>query len=91
MEITAARTANTPGRPMTATERAIAEIWREVLTGTEVGPDDDFFDLGGTSLDLIRAFVHVNARFNMALDGSILGQEATVSCLASCVDARLRP
>jgi acyl carrier protein len=90
MEIGIAQTDNTLARPMTATEQTIAEIWREILSRKDVGPDDDFFDLGGTSLDLIRAFVHVNEKFSVALDGSVLGADATVSGLARCVDARRR-
>jgi acyl carrier protein len=91
MDLEIAQTEKTSARPMTATEQTIAEIWREILSGKDVGPEDDFFDLGGTSLDLIRAFVHVNEKFSVALDGSALGAEATVSGLATCVDARRRP
>ncbi|CAL9487049.1 Tyrocidine synthase 3 [Actinosynnema sp. ALI-1.44] len=36
--------------PLTETESAIAEIWREVLEVESVGRHDDFFALGGHSL-----------------------------------------
>ncbi len=36
--------------PCTAVERAITDIWREVLAVPQVGIDDDFFALGGHSL-----------------------------------------
>jgi hypothetical protein len=36
-------------------ERAIAEIWRELLQVKRVGIDDTFFDLGGHSLLLVQA------------------------------------
>ena len=91
MEIGIAQRENTSARAMTATEQRIAEIWQEILSRKDVGPDDDFFDLGGTSLDLIRAFVHVNEKFSVVLDGSVLGETATVSGLARCVDERRRP
>ena len=35
-------------------ETALAEIWRAVLGIEEVGPEDDFFDLGGHSLAAMR-------------------------------------
>jgi amino acid adenylation domain-containing protein len=41
--------------PSTGLERAIAEVWREALHVEAVGVDDNFFDLGGHSLLMIRA------------------------------------
>jgi len=41
--------------PQTDLERAIADIWRMVLGRTEIGVDDNFFDLGGHSLLLVQA------------------------------------
>ncbi|WP_309110857.1 non-ribosomal peptide synthetase [Saccharothrix sp.] len=38
------------GEPLSETEAAIAEIWREVLEVESVGRHDDFFALGGHSL-----------------------------------------
>jgi acyl carrier protein len=40
--------------PGTAGERAVAAIWRSQLGEVAIGPDDNFFDLGGNSLLLIR-------------------------------------
>jgi amino acid adenylation domain-containing protein len=73
----------------TPTEQIIVQIWEDILQKKNIGTKDDFFDLGGTSLALIRIFSRVNAHFNISLDGSILAEEATVSRLASCVDAKL--
>jgi FkbM family methyltransferase len=36
--------------PGTALERSLAEIWQRVLRVEKLGVDDNFFDLGGTSL-----------------------------------------
>ena len=72
------------------TQQAITEIWEDVLQQKGIGLTDDFFDLGGTSLDLIRVFGRVNETFNLSLDGSVLGDEATIAQLATTVDAELR-
>lgn len=40
--------------PDSETERKIAEIWQDVLGITQVGRTDNFFDLGGDSLRLMR-------------------------------------
>ena len=72
------------------TQQAITEIWEDVLQQKGIGLTDDFFDIGGTSLDLIRVFGRVNETFNLSLDGSVLGDEATIAQLAATVDAELR-
>ena len=40
--------------PSTPTERTLASIWRDVMNVDHVGMDDNFFDLGGHSLLLVR-------------------------------------
>ncbi|MFJ1867511.1 amino acid adenylation domain-containing protein [Streptomyces sp. NPDC088097] len=44
-----------PGRePRTEAERLVATAWRELLKTRDISLDDDFFALGGTSLQLAR-------------------------------------
>lgn len=75
--------------PMTPTEQVVAGMWQDILEKKQIGVKDDFFDLGGTSLALIRIFARVNERFHLALNGSILVEEPTVSRLAHCIDEQL--
>src|SRR5882757_5139330 len=50
--VTAAPAADIRGRaPTNGIEAALREIWRKVLGSQAVGVDDNFFDLGGTSLN----------------------------------------
>jgi amino acid adenylation domain-containing protein len=76
--------------PMTPTAEVIAGIWSDVLQLKSVGTKEDFFDLGGTSLALLRILGRVNQCFSVSLDGSELVDEPTISRLASCVDAWLQ-
>lgn len=48
--------------PATATERAIAEVWREVLGVSDVGRDDNFFDRGGHSLSSLRVIAQLEKK-----------------------------
>jgi acyl carrier protein len=56
MRLKAVRERETAGHvaPETALEQAIAAVWREVLQLEKVSVEDNFFDLGGHSLLLIR-------------------------------------
>ncbi|WP_369007010.1 phosphopantetheine-binding protein, partial [Staphylococcus aureus] len=51
--------------PQSAREADVASAWREVLRVERVGPDDNFFDCGGTSLLLAR----LHARLEQLVPG----------------------
>lgn len=46
--------------PQNATEKIIADIFSKILCIEKVGADDDFFSLGGTSLNAINVVVDAN-------------------------------
>jgi acyl carrier protein len=48
-------------------ERKIVEIWCQVLGLTTVGIDDNFFDVGGTSLRLVGVQVRLQEAFSCSL------------------------
>lgn len=68
--------------PANDTESALLEIWRRVLGTGAVGVDDNFFDLGGTSLGLME--VHASIRRSLASDLTIVEmfQYPRISALA---------
>ncbi|MBG7702860.1 hypothetical protein HCJ76_33590 [Streptomyces sp. MC1] len=72
--VTAAPAAPAPVDP--GELRRIAEVWREVL-GTEPGPDDNFFECGGTSLTAIR-LAHALRRAGFALTARQLFRAPTM-------------
>jgi aryl carrier-like protein len=48
------------GSPSTSeVERLLREVWSAVLGVPEVGPDDDFFGLGGNSLGMLQISARV--------------------------------
>jgi acyl carrier protein len=75
-----------PAAPMTATEAAVAGIWREVLRLDEVGATDDFFDLGGHSLKATRILTRVGARLGVELPVAVIFDHPTVRGIAALVD-----
>lgn len=77
------------GRPMTATERRIAEIWTQILGHVDFGLDTSFFEAGGSSLTVF-ALVH-QLRETFALDRGRLPEQSvyrfpTIETLAGYVE-----
>jgi acyl carrier protein len=53
-----------------ALEQAIVEAWRRALRIEDIGPDDNFFDLGGDSLQLLA--VHSVLQKTLATEIAVL-------------------
>jgi amino acid adenylation domain-containing protein len=68
--------------PRDDTERALTEIWRQALGVERVSIRDNFFDLGGHSLLLIRVHAAVQERFGTALPMVELFKHPTIESLA---------
>lgn len=52
----------------TGTETAVLRAWAELLSSQPVSPGDDFFDLGGQSLQLVHFLQFVHDRFGIELE-----------------------
>ncbi|HEY4027180.1 MAG TPA: non-ribosomal peptide synthetase, partial [Candidatus Dormibacteraeota bacterium] len=77
--------------PRTELERAIAAAWRDVLQADLVRRDDNFFDLGGHSLLLVRVHDRLRAELDPELSLLDLFQHPTVAGLAAHVGGRRPP
>ncbi len=73
--------------PATPAERALAEVWEEVLGVSPVGAEDDFFALGGHSMLAVRLVTRLRRRFGVDLPISALFEHPTVRSLAPRVSA----
>ncbi len=72
--------------PETPVERALAEIWADVLGVKQVGVNDNFFQLGGHSLLAVRLFVRIRKWSGVDLPLAILFRTPTVRGLAEILD-----
>ncbi|HEX8078666.1 MAG TPA: SDR family NAD(P)-dependent oxidoreductase [Jatrophihabitans sp.] len=72
--------------PLTATERALAEVWAGVLGVEPVGTRDNFFDLSGNSLLALQMLALVKKRFGVAVASVTLFEAPTVHALAAVLD-----
>jgi amino acid adenylation domain-containing protein len=68
--------------PNSEIERAIANIWQEVLNLEKIGIHDNFFDLGGHSLLIVRVTHQLNTVLNQNLSVVEMFQNPTIDSLA---------
>ncbi|MEU3166767.1 amino acid adenylation domain-containing protein [Streptosporangium sp. NPDC006930] len=73
------------GAPRDDKERAIAEIWAEVLGLDRVGVEDDFFELGGNSLLAFRVLPRIRAALGAELPARAVFKSRTIAALAASV------
>jgi amino acid adenylation domain-containing protein/non-ribosomal peptide synthase protein (TIGR01720 family) len=75
--------------PRTDTERAVAQIWAEVLGVDRVGADDNFFALGGDSIRSLGIAARTKVAFDIPLTPRDVLVSSTVSALAELVEERV--
>ncbi|MEV6976425.1 amino acid adenylation domain-containing protein [Kitasatospora sp. NPDC093806] len=68
--------------PRTATERALAEVWAELLHRPDIGVEDDFFDLGGHSLTAMRVISRLRSRLDATVTLRAFFEARTIAGLA---------
>lgn len=72
---------------VTETEKKLSIIWQEVLNTASVGIDDDFFDLGGTSMVAISVVNKINSTTKANATVASLYQLPTIRLLAEKIDS----
>ncbi|TQN28363.1 amino acid adenylation domain-containing protein/thioester reductase-like protein [Haloactinospora alba] len=79
------RSSRTPPEGETAT--ALARIWSELLTTTDVGAQDDFFALGGHSLMVVRLVAAIHDRLGVDVPMETLFRCPQLQEMADALDA----
>jgi amino acid adenylation domain-containing protein len=64
-------------------EQSLQAIWERTLGVRPIGPDDDFFALGGHSLKAIRVLAAIEERHRVALRAATLFEAPTIRALAA--------
>lgn len=72
----------------TATETMIASLFAEVLQLQTIGPEEDFFDLGGRSLAATRLMMQLRTATGLDLPLRLLYESSTIRGLAAAVDTQ---
>jgi aspartate racemase len=69
-------------RPRTAIEQQICDVWRKVLGTDRVGVEDNFFDVGGDSLQLLEVHSELEKLFPVKILVTDLFSYTTIDSLA---------
>ncbi len=73
--------------PSTDTEARLARIWGELLDLPTIGPDDDFFALGGDSILVLEVFARAQDHFPATPSPTVIYQHRSLRKLAAAIDA----
>ena len=73
--------------PRDSTEQQLVEIWRNALRLPVIGIDENFFDLGGNSLQALRIALRIEKIFGKPLLPSVLVERPTIEELAEFITA----
>lgn len=73
--------------PVTIYEVSMAEHWQRLLGLEKVGLQQDFFELGGSSIKLIELIYHLQTEFNIAISVSHLFKVTTLHGMAKAVES----
>jgi hypothetical protein len=76
--------------PQGDVEEVLAQIWSEVLSVERVGRNDDFFELGGNSLAVLRVQTKTHERLSAQLPLRSYFESRSFAAMSSAVRAELR-
>ena len=69
-----------------ALERALTAIWKKALGRARIGPDENFFDAGGTSLKAVVVVAMIRKELKKNLSIVALFENPTIALLAARLD-----
>jgi len=69
-------------------EAVLTEIWRRHLKLDAIGPDDDFFAIGGTSLQAAQIFLEIEQVTGLELPITVLLEAPTIRELAAHIQGK---
>jgi len=71
--------------PRNDIERKLVAIWQEFLGKEQIGIKDDFFELGGSSITVIRLLSHFHRHFNVTIQIKDLFMNTTIEEQATLI------
>lgn len=73
-------------KPRTKTEKEVAKVWSEVLRIEAIGIDDNFFEMGGTSIMAVKVVAEIEKSSGKRFPLSVLFEYSTVEKFAKLLN-----
>jgi acyl carrier protein len=70
---------------------ALGELWKQSLGVEQVGPDDNFFALGGDSISAMILLAQIEERFGVMPDPGLIYDHPIFSQMLGALDLSPRP
>jgi amino acid adenylation domain-containing protein len=77
--------------PRNRTEEKLVQVWQRVLGIDKLGTNEDFFDIGGNSLKLVRLFKEIKEQVSESIKVQELFDNPTIRELALLIEKREKP
>ena len=77
--------------PTNKIEKELTSIWEDVLGVSQVGTRDNYFQLGGDSIKMIRLINSINKNLNTSLNITDVFNNQTIDELANIIDEGVDP
>ncbi|WP_046758057.1 non-ribosomal peptide synthetase [Kordia jejudonensis] len=74
--------------PINETEAKLCDIWKETLQLDKVSTDDNFYELGGDSIKIMKILGQIQHEFHQKVDINVFSDNPTIAKLASVVGSQ---
>jgi thioesterase domain-containing protein/acyl carrier protein len=71
------------------TSLELTNIWKDIIGLKDIDPNENFFNLGGHSIQAVEIFTIINERFELDLPISAIFEAGSVNALAVIIDEEL--
>jgi acyl-coenzyme A synthetase/AMP-(fatty) acid ligase/acyl carrier protein len=76
-------------KELNPTQKRIAKIWEDLIKTSNISLNDNFFDIGGTSLIAIRAVERIEKEFKIKLSARVFFDCPKIKCMAEHIDSKI--
>ncbi|WP_207185748.1 phosphopantetheine-binding protein, partial [Streptococcus sp. 22.1] len=67
-------------------EEKLQVVWRDILGIQEINPEENFFDIGGSSLKIFKLIETINIKFNLNLTITDIFEFPSIKLMAEFID-----